>query len=871
MRVENTNNNIIDITFDPSVEGICLLDFVIVEEGKEKYLAQVISLAGDRYDASLNLARVQIIYKINEKNEIVPYDGFTPTRTSKITVCNQKEIEDFINTDKETVEFSTNPKTMLPLKINFDFFSNKPVILADKMDDFNLLSTNLAHTLSEYKNVIIFDYTGSLNVEDSARLRAGIDFKLPLNYLTIGSIWEDSMKDATIEVQAACEDIFNEVKSYLKTLRGKPIPYNLLLKTIIDEHKKEKSTELWFLRNKLVKYFEAQLFAQDIKDIELLSETIKENKITIIDFSNVEIAWHKTFCEFILSAVQQDVYLFMRLNDNTSNEGVINKIYGKTKINVIPSVSYGYKKLPSLAENFNNYIFLSTLNPIRNYGIVNPSILTLDANYALFYGEDTKGLIFKIQNTVNLDEEIKKRKKVRKIQIENFQKIDDKIEEKAEVKEIKQEEPANMVLETEGDVIPNLTVENTPIVPVKNEAAKEDDLIEEIKQEEPEEDFDMSEFQKQLNDDNIREELFSTPEEDYVFEDVSADLNRYQSRNIVEYKDEEETPNDDVEYDETGKLPELNNEEELEENFQNLFEEEQGEEEAEEKIVEEEHPPVSDEIEENYEFLSDNELDFYEEEQALGDEFKENDEPYVQEPAIDNELKEEIDEIIDEEIIEDDMPADDTEEPAEETVISPETIEETAVTPAEEPSEEILTPPQPVEENQEDEELYDEQLKAFLGEDEPIQESVQEPVQEQAEDNIQADGDGIEIEDIEISDNINIDDEAFLDVLNNEENEPEEQTSEVQNAPSSQAVEEKKTYDVIEEPQIVEVQEVKEPIKPMKSEFKNGELVQHDKYGIGKVLEVIEYSNRTLLQIEFADIGKRLLDPKIANIKHLNG
>ena len=96
MRVENTNNNIIDITFDPSVEGICLLDFVIVEEGKEKYLAQVISLAGDRYDASLNLARVQIIYKINEKNEIVPYDGFTPTRTSKITVCNQKEIEDFI-------------------------------------------------------------------------------------------------------------------------------------------------------------------------------------------------------------------------------------------------------------------------------------------------------------------------------------------------------------------------------------------------------------------------------------------------------------------------------------------------------------------------------------------------------------------------------------------------------------------------------------------------------------------------------------------------------------------------------------------------------------------------------------------------------
>ncbi len=43
--------------------------------------------------------------------------------------------------------------------------------------------------------------------------------------------------------------------------------------------------------------------------------------------------------------------------------------------------------------------------------------------------------------------------------------------------------------------------------------------------------------------------------------------------------------------------------------------------------------------------------------------------------------------------------------------------------------------------------------------------------------------------------------------------------------------------------------------------------VFHEKYGAGSILKVVKYSNRCLLQIEFEDTGKRLLDPKIARIK----
>ena len=55
--------------------------------------------------------------------------------------------------------------------------------------------------------------------------------------------------------------------------------------------------------------------------------------------------------------------------------------------------------------------------------------------------------------------------------------------------------------------------------------------------------------------------------------------------------------------------------------------------------------------------------------------------------------------------------------------------------------------------------------------------------------------------------------------------------------------------------------------EPYEHEFFEGMKVSHQKYGTGSILKVVKYSNRCLLQIEFENSGKRLLDPKIAKIK----
>ena len=59
--------------------------------------------------------------------------------------------------------------------------------------------------------------------------------------------------------------------------------------------------------------------------------------------------------------------------------------------------------------------------------------------------------------------------------------------------------------------------------------------------------------------------------------------------------------------------------------------------------------------------------------------------------------------------------------------------------------------------------------------------------------------------------------------------------------------------------------EEKEESKTDKYEI--GNVIIHKKYGRGTVVKTIKYEERQLLQIEFDEAGKKLLDPTVADIK----
>ena len=52
-------------------------------------------------------------------------------------------------------------------------------------------------------------------------------------------------------------------------------------------------------------------------------------------------------------------------------------------------------------------------------------------------------------------------------------------------------------------------------------------------------------------------------------------------------------------------------------------------------------------------------------------------------------------------------------------------------------------------------------------------------------------------------------------------------------------------------------------------EFNEGNFVYHEKYGKGAIEKILTYGSKTLLSIEFEEVGRRLLDPNIAGLKQI--
>ena len=82
-----------------------------------------------------------------------------------------------------------------------------------------------------------------------------------------------------------------------------------------------------------------------------------------------------------------------------------------------------------------------------------------------------------------------------------------------------------------------------------------------------------------------------------------------------------------------------------------------------------------------------------------------------------------------------------------------------------------------------------------------------------------------------------------------------------------------------EEQEILETRNASTPIVPvyeadipqedivMSDPIQQGDTVTHAKYGTGVVEKMIKYGNKTLFSINFDNIGRRLLDPTLTEIK----
>ena len=254
MQVANALNNTIRILFNPKVEAFKLFDFLMVKSLDDRYLAQIIEIYDDKFDSSQNVAKLKLFYKIAPNNEVIPYDNFTPNKECEISKINSDEVENFINQEKETFIFATNVKNSQSLNVQYDFFNNNAVILADKIENANAISLNLAKKLSAKKHTVFVDFTGIVEYEGAKKITACKNFKMPLNYETIDYVFDRCLADASLEFQTIGLEIMNAIKKFAKKQEAGFFPFNAFLNVITNQYKATPYSELQLLLIRIKKY-----------------------------------------------------------------------------------------------------------------------------------------------------------------------------------------------------------------------------------------------------------------------------------------------------------------------------------------------------------------------------------------------------------------------------------------------------------------------------------------------------------------------------------------------------------------------------------------------------------------------------------------
>ena len=799
------------IKFESSKE-IALTSFVQATGIEKKYIAQVIQKkrAGEN-----NIVYAKILFLYD--GELQPYDKTLPSIDSDLSEFDFSIInQSFANNNKICAGTFADKKSDVNLDI--ESFNKKTLISIDSPE---LLQKFVAGVSKQFNNSIIIDTLGSY---EGKKYIAGIDFKLPLNTAALDFMYEDCLSDATSDSKSLIRDIFQDLADYSKTVPF--VPFGTL-KTIVDDMVNHSHIfKLLVLKNKLAKFDKLGYFAADIKEAENLNQ-ILASKNPIIDLSKLDTTFQNRYLSVIFSSIE--------------------KINNKAQIFVLASNSLDKKSLKkiltgNLSTTFathSRFKYINEIKPMFENFVIEPSFVNRDVfkTYAAFLNSMTKDSILIVGKNSN----------------------------------------------------------NIPLISIPKEIQEEEEIIEITEEESTLSQEELIELEEALEAVDPAIDAINKKSEDYI-EKVSEEITtELPSSELTIFSDEDENDIVSAENNKTEDIePELREEINTQEN--EILELEEDLDNNQDLDIQENESLIQENIENPYENL---EKDLSKEDEVItSDTVQSFDEFHTQVDEIQTiEVSEEISNMTEEAELEmetEENLVNNTIENNElqEEISSSEEIEEQEISimPLESNDEEnndfgmIVELEEDIDDNTEDTIVID------FADEEPLDEALEKEIIEDVDKVFTT------IKEESISDS----DLDFIDELNNSvyNNDSEEivltegmeELSELQELENSdedsflEPLQELEEYsqnkkDDDNEKEILETRNTSTPIVPVyeaeipeedlviSDTIEQGDTVVHAKYGNGVVEKMIKYGTKNLYSINFDNVGRRLLDPTLTEIK----
>ena len=840
---------------------IALSSFIKIDGLEKSYIAQVIQLKRSG-ENSIGYAKILFLYN----NGLQNYDKTLPPKESEITEFTSEILSDAISAKNPVVAGKTLIEKT-PVLIDAAAFDKKMLVSVDDTESNNLLIRNFTKQFNQLsKNVVIID---TLGVIKANKITAGVDFKLPLNTDSLAFMYRDCLNDATGESKAVIVEIFKELAEYSRTVPFVPFE---ALKTIVDDMvDKAHVFKLLVLKNKLAKFDRLGYFAKNKQEVDSLKHFLNA-KCTIIDLSKLDTAFQNRYLEFIYESLKEfsNTQVFLEMSNVVSKKNIKN-ILSDSNVSTTFVTHSKFKYLNDIKNVFDNFIIVPSFANNSVFNIYSTFISAMKPNSYLIAGEATSYI--PLVSALEIIDDVPELKQTEEIQEDSELEAisaSENDEESGEIISGEQSEVSDVLETLPGEEPENETVPPSEEEIIANINEKSDDIITQAGEnlvvpenmnmfDETEEEGDDVLPAEEYSENNIQEEI---PE---VIEEIPDNLENNNSETITEEALVSELPPELEENDIVPALEESDLTEEipLEESFETEVHS------AEDEIISDYTAP---EVSSDYEELTINEeIEENEPEISL-----ENSELLPDEEENSIELDADIDLDLEEQV----------EEKPEEEVL-PESLDEEA-----DGNIEIL----PISNDDsgdfdeivelDPDEADENDIVIDMSEDEVPEEITEEDLDAQIVKDVDKvfttrKDDDISDSDLDFIDELNNDEEMLLEEVSDDDAVLEEISDNTEDgdgileAPEEQVeLKEENT-----EPEILETRNSTTPIVPvydadipqedmvMSDPIQQGDTVTHAKYGTGVVEKMIKYGNKTLFSINFDNIGRRLLDPTLTEIK----
>ena len=801
--------------------SVYLSSFIQIDGIEKRYIAQVTQLKRSG-ENSIAYAKILFLYD----GSLQPYDKTLPSKESEIKEFTFDILNNSINAKTPVIAGETLGKGV-SIIIDASSFDKKMLASIDDKQENNIIARNLVKQFNNLdKNVLIID---TLGVIDAKKITAGVDFKLPLDTASLAFMYQDCLNDATADSKSMIIEIFKDLSDYSQTVPF--VPFGALKSIVDDMVDKSHVFKLLVLKNKLAKFDKLGYFAANKQEVDKI-DAILNSKCAIIDLSKLDTAFQNRYLAFLYEKLQQkpNTQVILELSNVISKKNLKN-ILSSENIPTTFITHSRFKYLNDIKNLFDNFIISPSFTNNEIFSIYSSFLKAMPKQTYLITGEAV--------NYIPLVSTLKVINEVIPSQPETFEE---------EEKEIPVSEPE--------EVQEELPIEE----PEEEEIVQEDDSeLEEISEEDEPEIIEEPQI--------TNEEILANIEEksEAVITEAAKDLTPPENM-FGEEEDIAEPAEESLQLEE-------DQEEQLTINaeYETILEEQEEEQEPQEEYDEIPITESFDTVQENIEEIEDyipetDENDF--EELSINEEFEQ------QEPLVEQEAEEEIEmpEGFDLDI--DSTQMLDAEEETEELTVNDNDVD-------------VL----PIAENN-----YELEDIVELNPDEADENDIVIDMEEDTEDELPENIDEQIVKDVDKvfttrkDDDISDSDLDFIDELNNDDGNLLEEVSE-SDAVLEELSESDENDGILEEPQeqlelkddsddeILETRSASTPIVPvydadipqedlvMSDPIQQGDTVTHAKYGSGVVEKMIKYGNKTLFSINFDNIGRRLLDPTLTEIK----